>query len=46
MGAFALLAYVAFLAFFLHPPKGGNALPFFAMVTAYTVQGLFSIDVT
>jgi len=45
MGTFTLLAYVAFLAFFLRPPKGGDALPFFAMVTAYAVQGLFNIDV-
>lgn len=45
MGAFTLLAYLAFLSFFLWLQKNEKGFLFFVMIFVYLIQGFFNIDV-
>lgn len=45
MGIFALLSYLAFLAYFLKPREGFYGFLYFIMITTYLLQGFFNIDV-
>lgn len=44
MGAFALLAYLAFLSFFFRRPRSEQGFLLLAMVLVYLVQGFFSVE--